>query len=64
MSGECGDILFNAEPNGMFREKDRVDQSPWVWEEKYEVDSLCYPLWLLERYYSATGDKSVFTDIT
>ena len=55
---------FNAEPNGMFWEKDKADQSPWVWEEKYEVDSLCYPLWLLERYYSATGDRSVFTDIT
>ena len=55
---------FNAEPNGRAWEKDREDQSPWVWEEKYEVDSLCYPIWLLDRYYRETGDRSVFTEVT
>lgn len=35
--------------------------NPWVWERKFELDSLCYPLWLLDLYYQETKNDKVFT---
>ena len=32
-----------------------------VWEEKYELDSLAYPIILAWTYWKTTGDDSVFT---
>ncbi|MFY9780374.1 MAG: glycoside hydrolase family 125 protein [Candidatus Baltobacteraceae bacterium] len=32
-----------------------------VWEEKFELDSLAYPIVLAWSYWKATGDTSVFT---
>ncbi|MHC1787537.1 MAG: glycoside hydrolase family 125 protein [Christensenellales bacterium] len=29
---------------------------PWVREQKYEIDSLCFPLWLAAHYYEKAGD--------
>ena len=37
---------FNEGPTGACWEKDDPDQSPWVWERKFEIDSLCYPVQL------------------
>jgi len=32
-----------------------------VWEQKYELDSLCYPLILAWTYWKVTGDQAIFT---
>jgi meiotically up-regulated gene 157 (Mug157) protein len=53
---------FNEEANGNCWEVDLTDSSPWDWERKYEVDSLCYPVWLIHEYFRRTGDKSIFTE--
>lgn len=34
-----------------------------VWERKFEVDSLCYPLSLIWAYYKKTNDASVFDEL-
>ncbi|HVA37758.1 MAG TPA: glycoside hydrolase family 125 protein [Candidatus Dormibacteraeota bacterium] len=34
-----------------------------VWEEKYELDSLCYPIVLAWTYWKTTGDVSIFDPV-
>lgn len=34
---------------------DRPRVSPLVWEQKYEIDSLCYPIWLAAHWYERSG---------
>lgn len=53
---------FNEEPNGACWEKDDPDQNPWVWERKYEIDSLCYPVQLAYLLWKNTGCVSQFDD--
>ena len=49
---------FNREPNGHGHQTDLTDLNPWVWERKYEIDSLCYPVLLAHDLWKVTGDDS------
>ncbi|MDE5940035.1 MAG: glycoside hydrolase family 125 protein [Lachnospiraceae bacterium] len=51
---------FNEQANGACWEKDDPEQSPWVWERKFEVDSLCYPVQLAYLLWKNTGCVSQF----
>lgn len=53
---------FNETANGHGHTTDITTQSPWVWERKFEIDSLCYPIRLCAEYIEATGDSSVLND--
>ena len=33
-----------------------------VWERKFELDSLSYPLWLANKYYKLTGETDIFNN--
>lgn len=46
---------FNLEPNGNCWHRDFPDQSPWVFERKYELDSLSSFLDLALRLHRASG---------
>ncbi|GAA0094611.1 TPA: glycoside hydrolase family 125 protein [Clostridium perfringens] len=53
---------FNKEPNGQKWDNDITKDSPWVWERKYEIDSLCYPVRLIHKYWKESGDETFFND--
>ena len=46
---------FNDGPNGRHGDEDMPEPGPWVWERKYEVDSLAAVLQLAYALWRATG---------
>ena len=53
---------FNQEPDGNCWHKDFPDQSPWVFERKFELDSLAAVLDLAIRLYFESGWVTHFTE--
>ncbi|SFS34000.1 glycoside hydrolase family 125 protein [Halolactibacillus sp. JCM 19043] len=52
---------FNKEPNGARYHDDETFMTDWMWERKYEIDSLCYPVQLAYLYWKSTHQTDVFT---
>jgi uncharacterized protein len=53
---------FNETPSDQHWDEDQTDvpANPWVWERKYEIDSLCFPIQLAYLFWQATGRTDHF----
>lgn len=53
---------FNEEANSAGHQTDKTVMNPWIWERKYEIDSLCYPVQLSYLLYKNTGRTDQFNE--
>jgi meiotically up-regulated gene 157 (Mug157) protein len=51
---------FNETANNAGHQTDHTEMNPWIWERKYEIDSLCYPVQLAYLLYKNTGYTKQF----